>query len=45
MSLIFPFVGQKVGAAWLDPLGGLLLSLYSKPLVLSLYMAIRVKEA
>ncbi|KAF8319761.1 hypothetical protein DL93DRAFT_118688 [Clavulina sp. PMI_390] len=28
MSLIFPFVGQKIGAAWLDPFGGLVLSLY-----------------
>jgi hypothetical protein len=30
MSLVFPYIGQKIGAAWIDPLGGMLLSLYSK---------------
>ena len=44
MSLVFPFVGQKLGAAWLDPLGGLLLSLYSKQLLV-IFIVIRVKNA
>jgi len=27
-SLVFPFVGQKIGVSWLDPLGGVVLSIY-----------------
>jgi divalent metal cation (Fe/Co/Zn/Cd) transporter len=29
-SLLFPWVGQKLNVHWLDPLGGIVLSLYSK---------------
>ena len=29
-SLVFPYVGQKLGWKYLDPLGGALLSVYSQ---------------